>query len=89
MGGANFWWKVSLIEGQGEEGLFDVGEYSCPLGERPHRPMPFRNIGQRLTYPRLKEELHEVKTGLGTYTASVLSPEMPEITIHYEWLFFA
>lgn len=57
MGGAQFFWRVTLVEGRGKDGTFRLEECSLPLDEPKPKRVPYRERPSLLTYYDLRGQI--------------------------------
>ncbi len=70
MGGAQFFWRVTLLKGIGRDDIFRLEEHSIPLGEPRPNEIPYREISPKLTYAELTAKLPYIGNDVGQVFAS-------------------
>jgi len=83
MGGAQFSWRVTLLEGSGSDGVFRLEGHSIPLGEAKPADVPYKEIAPRLTYPELVYTVPYVGNEVGQ-KALGLTPENSKIEYYFD-----
>ena len=56
MGGAQFFWRITLLEGHGQDGVYCLEEYTLPLGEPKPKSFSALDIPYRENASGLKPE---------------------------------
>ena len=53
MGGAQFFWRVTLLKGSGRQGVFQVEEHTMPRNKPRPSEIPYKKRGPPISYDGL------------------------------------
>ena len=84
MGGMQFFYRITLLEGRGESGMYRFEECSIPHGEEAPSPVPYRNIGTSLDYFHLMKRLFGPVREEAGQRISELSPSNPVAELYHD-----
>ncbi|MDO8643275.1 MAG: hypothetical protein Q7R76_06905 [Candidatus Woesearchaeota archaeon] len=86
MGGAHFYWRVTLVEGRREDGIYALEQQITPLGEQRQSTTmerPYKPVSSGLTHSGLVAAIPFVGTDIGQRVLG-LTPEQPRAVFDYE-----
>ena len=84
MGGAQFFWRVTLLEGSDEEGVYRLEEHSIPKGAPMPENVPYREKQPRMPYPQLIDALFGCVRDEACQRISELSRESPQFELYHD-----
>ena len=87
MGGAQFFWRITLLGGIWDDGIFKLEEHTESFGMPRPKNIHYRERAARLTYDQLRAAVPYVGDDVAMLAALTLCPERRQAEYsHGHWM---